>query len=577
MPIVHLVEHLINSKTFTFSHVLAIKPKIDFLAGISSPSSDFNLLTLKFLHKAAESKSDCDIVAGRHDLVGALIRLWLCTTHTTVAQEAHQVIYDLLRASQPIHPQFVSPFNSLIWRRIFEDRDIYGSIFAICSLSTIGQNGQPSRGNKTVAQARLLGLLGQLECKELWKSRLPDVEAKYGVKDGGLYEFAAVYMVDYKGDVLMHITLIDFFTSLLRNNLSNTAQSAPTLDFLLKHGLHARTISYYLEPEKHSSLDVSYLYAHAANYVSVYASSLWGHLLSSSSVLKSIILRLSKVLDGVSRIQWAQGQTPKDDLHVLASLPRVALLPRQNVISPLLLIPPHPANRDAYNTLAGVFAGKCSFPIQPKHQSNLNGQSDTTATVLTETSAARALYYFYIKKYPDFWYKVVHAGKVGALEEVAIAATGLVTAVICAEWDSLPADELKGPQGSPFSLLSEKELERQCNSPEVNLSTMGLLAGLAKPAGEEVVDFLTNINPASHSDHNNAGAPRSTSYKVATTKHDMLVFLHQQLLKMAPKLLGQPMYERIIMFLIPSLARQVERGPLGQDASLGSSIGTLEL
>ena len=66
------------------------------------------------------------IVAGKPDVVGALVRLWLCTTDTAVASKAHDVLLGLLMADDiGVEGQgFVE--SGLLWRRVFRDKDIYG-------------------------------------------------------------------------------------------------------------------------------------------------------------------------------------------------------------------------------------------------------------------------------------------------------------------------------------------------------------------------------------------------------------------------------------------------------------------
>ena len=72
---------------------------------------------------------------------------------------------------------------------------------------------------KTLSQARLLSLLPHLAIINmdiLTQSHHPDVEKGYGLEDEGLLDFAAVHMVDFKDDILMAMSLIDFYAALLK-------------------------------------------------------------------------------------------------------------------------------------------------------------------------------------------------------------------------------------------------------------------------------------------------------------------------------------------------------------------------
>jgi hypothetical protein len=94
---------------------------------------------------------------------------------------------------------------------------VYASIYELCSNKTMGTSeGQLDERQKSLAQARLLRILprlAKLNLDALMRSRFPDVEEKYGAEKGLLW-FACCSMVD-KSDLLMHITLLDFFAELL--------------------------------------------------------------------------------------------------------------------------------------------------------------------------------------------------------------------------------------------------------------------------------------------------------------------------------------------------------------------------
>lgn len=177
------------------------------------------------------------------------MRTWLSTPHVGVGEKATQTLGDLLevdcdrRTSADIDTKMhglqlangMPPGQGLLWRRIFQDREIYDLIFSLCSFTTMGTGeGQLDERQKSLAQARLLRVLPRLavlDFQTITRSHFPDVEARYGVQEQGLLYFAAVEMVNKEEDLLMHITLIDFFAEFL-NFMSRTELTQPTMDYL---------------------------------------------------------------------------------------------------------------------------------------------------------------------------------------------------------------------------------------------------------------------------------------------------------------------------------------------------------
>ncbi|KAL8990489.1 MAG: hypothetical protein Q9169_008110, partial [Polycauliona sp. 2 TL-2023] len=436
-PATTLIEILVRPAPYTFARVLDIDPPVDFAAGLNALFPSINLITLSLLEKAKFKSTDAGIVAGKPEVVTALIELWLSTPDTAVASKAHDVLLGLLTAGErhkaagaaSSHDRYKQPEQSLMWRRVFRDKDIYEAIFRICSLNNAGQTGQLSKRDKTVAQARLLDLLIKIDCETVRRPQIIEVESRYGIKEGGLMEFAVLRMVEHEDDVLMHMTLIDFFADLLKpeHSIIENHDFASRLLWAGKHeennlgGSHYRTLSYYLDPTKHSSLDSAYLYGRSANYLATYCFHHPAHFLTSRPVVDQTITRLLEVLAKMTPGQWAQGSTPKHDLHVLASLPRQALLPAATTASPVFLLSAKPPNEDALGTLATVFRGP-----QSSHPATDQTDQDTTST---QRSAARALYWLYLDQYPTLWHDVIKAAETVALKDTALAAIALINAI----------------------------------------------------------------------------------------------------------------------------------------------------
>ena len=567
-PVTSLIQFLVRPNAYTFTRVLEIKPTVDFEAGLSAPSPPINLVTLSLLDKAQDSKGDVGIVAGRPPLVAALIKLWLSTPDTAVAQAAQRVLLDLLTTDLLGQGSPSETYTqSLLWRRVFRDKDVYGSIYRICSLSTAGQDGQLSKRDKTVAQARLLDLVVKIDCHFIRQSQVAEVENHYGVKEGGLLDFAASRMVEYGDDVLMHMTLIDFFAELLKPDhsavettrvLSDPYHGLHAVQFLEQRGLHYRTLSYYIEPSKHSSLDETYLYSRSANYVATYASFYPSHFLKSPCVFLKTLARLTDVLANVSPGRWAQGPTPKHDLHVLASLPRLALLPGRTMLSPLFFLETKPANEDGLQTLATVFRGPAS-----QQTSDTLKPSGNDAL---ECSAARALYYLYLEQNPTMWQDVVKAAETVALKEAALASIALIEAVATANWTKLPLS----PDPARPSLPTESQLVEKCGSHQ-GLAPTGILAIFAPPALSTVVPYL--LRPAqtfSNLVGGGKGDVESAAYRVAAAKFDVLLSLKPRLQEVAQET-GQ------LQDVVAVINKRLALGVLGGNSDVGGSIGTVEL
>ena len=220
-PATSLIDALIESSTFTFDDVLAIRPEVNFLQGLQVNNASINLTTLGLLGKAQTTSSGIAFVANQPSIVAALIRLWLCIKETEVATKCQKILKELLLADAGDEDLEESGdlSRSLLWRRIFRDQDVYGLIFSICSFKNpqgLPPDDQLSKARKTLAQTRLLDLLPALKhAKPLWSSQYHDLERQYGVEQGGLLEFAVLYMIDDKDDLLVHMSFLDFCSSYL--------------------------------------------------------------------------------------------------------------------------------------------------------------------------------------------------------------------------------------------------------------------------------------------------------------------------------------------------------------------------
>lgn len=471
--------------------------------------------------------SDVEMVASKPDIVMALVQLWLRTANMGVAEKAREVLAGLLRAENPQNsvgemqdlktsytekerpiPKTATQGLGLMWRRVFNDKNIYNLFYSLCSMTTAHEPGQISKKAKSIAQGRLMDFLADcFDCTQIWTSQMPEVEKVYGVQDG-LLEFALLHMVDYKNDVLMHATLIDFFTrfvtqsngDILALNSQGSARLRPystkPLDFMISRNLHSRTMSYFLTPEEHDSVDVQFLYPSAAQYIAAYASHHPTHFIQvSQPVAERILERLSTILGGVTKSEWANDQAPRAELELLAQLPRKALLPHIMHASPLLHLPTQPANAKALYGLAKVFRGSLKPPNGEDLKQILPPAPNTSESLkvldLTrdERIASRVLFYLYIDSYPNFWKDIIATAERVAIKETAQAAIALIDSIIDARWEVCPS-ESDETHTSPFQIPSESELRSRCRIYGNPLPEMGVMTVLLSPGIDSILPYL---------------------------------------------------------------------------------------
>lgn len=269
-PLVNLLLRLLEP--FSFGDILSFDPPVAFEAGLAVVDymAPFNRLILTLLEKATYKSSDAAIVATQPATVLALVRLWLCTADTGIASQASSVLLRLLRVDQEVQASVDDHLpikgQGLVWKRLFGDKDVYETFFAACCLNGASKL-ELSKSQRTLAQARLLEWLpavGSLDWSCISRSHHADIESQHS-SSGGLLQFAALDMVDRKDDVLMHICLIDFYSALLmavkESNPASAKTSSVSLEFLVSHGLHARSSAYYLHPRdpSHDPLDARFL------------------------------------------------------------------------------------------------------------------------------------------------------------------------------------------------------------------------------------------------------------------------------------------------------------------------------
>lgn len=521
-------------------------PYKDGLA-VAEGMSAFNRLMLTLLSKATANAVSAEQAAGLQEAMMAVVKLWLTGPETGVSLQAGELLYRLLEVDGPGR----AGSQGLVWKRIFGDRDVYNVFFESTSLK-YGLQGL-NKNQKTIAQARLMEWLpkvARLDWTAASRSHHKEVEEKYKCK-GGLLDYAALQMVDVKDDVLMHRCLIDFFSDLLKRTAALDTHTmaqhdSQGLQYMIMHGLHARTAAIYLQTQPVDPLDAMFLYGPAANYLAIYASEYPEHYLAGQMPAQ-VNERLLSTLN-LTPGRWAHSDSPKHDLHLLASLPRQSLL--SFGASPITLLPSKSTNADALNTLATLFHGPeqkaLTFPHRAGQESA--GPSD-------EAGAARALYFNYLAKNPRFWADIVTHSDTVALLDQALAGLNCLTAVITANWSSASSSSYTLPSTS-------------IPTPE-----SGHLAILSPPALEHVLPYLLSP-PKTFAAlvGGGRGDAEGSAYKVAAAKFDALKALRSQLQGQVEKTPNEG-YEDILA----TVEKRLAQGPMGAASDVGGAVGTLEL
>ena len=235
-------------KPIPFIQILTLASEDSLVQALRSPAPSANILAITVIEKASRSPGDTAILSMMKGVVNSFLRTWLSTSYVEVGEKATRALGDLLEVdcdrrsiSTRMHGMDLAsrhpPGQGLLWRRIFQDHEIYEMIFSLCSFETVGAGeDRLDERQKSLAQARLLRVLPRLAALDfniISHTNFPDVEARYGLQDGeqGMLWFAASAMVNKEEDMLMHITVIDFFAEFLEL-MSMTEITQPTMDYM---------------------------------------------------------------------------------------------------------------------------------------------------------------------------------------------------------------------------------------------------------------------------------------------------------------------------------------------------------
>ncbi|KAK4553542.1 hypothetical protein LTR86_009338 [Recurvomyces mirabilis] len=563
-PIVDLLIKLFNG--FTWTQVCEFGtssiPYKDGL-GVGEGMTSFNRLMLCLLGKATGKASDAEQAAGMLEVMVAVVRLWLTTPDTGISMQAGELLFDLLKVDVPPQPAQLRENwrdrtageggQGLVWKRVFGDRDVYHVFFESCSL----EHGAEalSKNQRTIAQARLMEWVpkvARLDWGMISRSHHREIEGKFK-STGGFLDFVALKMVDFKDDLLMYRCLIDFFSLLLRTTADLDTHTMAQhdslgLQYLIMHGLHARTAAIYLQTHPVDPAEAMLLYGPAANYLSTYASEYPKHYLAGQ-MAKQVNERLLHILD-LTPGRWAHNDSPKHDLHLITGVPRQSLMPYDK--SPISLLPCKTTNADVLNTLATIFHGPEEHVVTFPATEVKNAEQDSN-----EGAAARAIYFYYLAAHPHFWRDIVTHAETIALRDLALSAIRCITAIINANWSNTTT-----PATITYPL------------PSTTLATpnSGHLAILSPPALEHILPYLLSPPKTFANLVGGRGDAESSAYQVAAAKFEALKALE---VKMRGQVERSP--DEGFEEILGTVQRRLGMGVLPQGAEVGGAVGTMEL
>lgn len=256
-------------RVLSFGEIMQLaQPESLSRALLSTNAPAVQLLGLTILERAVSSVDEAARLGSHHvELVVALVRCWLESPDVGVGQRAGRVLGDLLETDcvvlpPPPPPSGESMANGVpapqssaatsinttllrhrsepgrgrLWARILGSREVLSPLLEILTTGTMGA-GDNAR-QMTLAQGRLLRLLPRLAAlhweavtsahrADLFAAHVPEnrraaIAAHYPPDPAsarppqlGILHFAALAMVDVDNDVLMHLSLVDFFEALV--------------------------------------------------------------------------------------------------------------------------------------------------------------------------------------------------------------------------------------------------------------------------------------------------------------------------------------------------------------------------
>lgn len=230
-PLINLTIKLLRPVPFT--QALELCQAEYLINALNSPEPYINELALAILEKATRSPSDASILASTPGLLEAFLQRWLISPAVSVGQQGVLLLGDLLDVDSPLsQPVFTdeqkecydirlvrrtAQGHGAVWRRLFGDEALCWQVLQELETELLPASSTDPKtvAQRSFAQDRLLRLiprLAVLDFESLARSAAPLAP---GAPPVSLLQFATLFMVDRKGDELIHLTWIDFVQKLV--------------------------------------------------------------------------------------------------------------------------------------------------------------------------------------------------------------------------------------------------------------------------------------------------------------------------------------------------------------------------
>ncbi|KUI54589.1 hypothetical protein VP1G_01939 [Cytospora mali] len=230
-PLITLTIKLLRPVPFTQALELC---QAEYLTNaLDSPEPYINELALAILEKAARSPSDASILASTPGLLEAFLYRWLISPAVSVGQQGVLFLGDLLDVDCPLSQAVftddqkecydirlvhrTAQGHGAVWRRLFGDEALCWQVLQKLETELLPPSSTDPKtiAQRSFAQDRLLRLLPRLAVLDFNSLARSTASLVPDAPPISLLEFATLFMVDRKGDELMHLTWIDFVQKLV--------------------------------------------------------------------------------------------------------------------------------------------------------------------------------------------------------------------------------------------------------------------------------------------------------------------------------------------------------------------------
>lgn len=229
-PLITLTIKLLRPLPFTQALELC-QPEY-LITALASPEPYINELAFAILEKASRSPSDASILASTPDLLEAFLDRWLSSPAVGVGHQGVRILGDLLDIDSPLsQPVFTddqkqayditlvrraAQGHGAVWRRLFGDEALCWQVLQKMDTAFPSESAEQNViAQRSFAQDRFLRLLPRLAVLDFASLNRSTTQLSPSGPTVSLLAFAVLFMVDRRGDELMHLTWIDFMQKLV--------------------------------------------------------------------------------------------------------------------------------------------------------------------------------------------------------------------------------------------------------------------------------------------------------------------------------------------------------------------------